>query len=126
MIIDEREFYALARVLPGRLTVEQTAWLLGFNPNTIPIIVAAKIGLSPLGKPGVNSPKYFSATEVERLRQDRQFLDKASAVIHGHWRTKRAGHNGKRSRNQLPDGRIDGRRRQNAGQGSPNDEDAMS
>jgi len=78
------------RVLPGRLTVEQAAHYLGFKAHDIPILIARGM-LKPLGRPPPNAPKYFAAVELERLRADVKWMDRASAVIGAHWKSKRQG-----------------------------------
>ena len=66
--------------LPGRLDVEQTAALLGFQLYEIPLLVRAKL-LHPLGKPSQNSRKFFAACDVQERMQNRQWLDTATKVV---------------------------------------------
>ena len=73
--------------MPGRLNTEETAWCLGFAAHDIPILVANRL-LKPLGNPPPNGGRYFSASEVERLRLDTKWLDKASGILVRHWKTK--------------------------------------
>jgi hypothetical protein len=75
--------------LPGRLTTAETAVLLGFQEHDISPLVRSKL-LSPLGKPALNSPKYFAAVEVQALAMDRNWLDKATKVLSQHWFRKNA------------------------------------
>lgn len=72
------------RRLPARLSVDQAACLLGFADHDIPILVRAKC-LKPLGNPAKNAQKYFSSVEIERLAQEKDWLDKATKVISRHW-----------------------------------------
>ena len=73
--------------LPGRLDVEQTAALLGFQPHDVPVLIRAKL-LKPLGNPAPNAPKYFAACDVRKLAHDRDMLDKATKTVGQHWRRK--------------------------------------
>ena len=66
--------------LPARLNPEQTAQVLGFQPHDIPIIVRAGL-LKPLGGGPRNCVKYFAAFEIENLRVDRKWLDRATKAI---------------------------------------------
>jgi hypothetical protein len=74
-------------VLPGRLSVEQTAWYLGFQPHEIPVLVAAKF-LKPLGHPAVSGVKYFATAQLSRLREDQRWLERASDAIVNFWKVK--------------------------------------
>jgi hypothetical protein len=89
MILEKKEFLSLAN-LPARLTIKEAAWLLGFNENDIPILVAAKL-LRPLGHPASSGSKYFSTAELLRLREDVSWLSRASDAIVGHWKKRNAG-----------------------------------
>ncbi len=73
--------------LPGRLNPEETAWYLGFSAHDIPVLVSNRL-LKPLGDPPPNGARYFAAAEVERLRMDLKWMDKASGVLIKHWKTK--------------------------------------
>lgn len=83
---DQTNLLALLR-LPARLTVEQAAWYLGFSPGDISILVAAKL-LKPLGHPPANGQKYFASCELERLRNDADWLAKACDALVRHWRKR--------------------------------------
>ena len=74
-------------ILPARLTVEQAAGLLGFQPHDLPILVGAGL-LRPLGRPSPNSIKYFATVELEALRQDIKWLARATDAIQSRWRRK--------------------------------------
>lgn len=75
--------------LPGRLNPPQAAALLGFLPHDIPVLVAKKL-LRPLGKPLHSAPKYFAATEIEKLAQDPNWLNKAAQAMSDHWKGQNA------------------------------------
>jgi hypothetical protein len=68
------------RRLPARLTLEQAADYMGFNPGDVPILMAAKL-LKPLGHPAANGQKYFSSAELDRLRNDVEWLGRASDAL---------------------------------------------
>lgn len=87
---DQRDFLSL-RYLPARLTVEQTAQLLGFYPHDIPLLTA-KGFLHPLGKPRANSTKWFAVKEVQRLADDEKRLSRACEALQNHWRDKNSRH----------------------------------
>jgi hypothetical protein len=70
--------------LPGRLTPEQTATLLGFAPHDIPVLVKAKL-LTPLGKPAPNAVKFFAASVIVGLGGDQTWLGKATNAIYSYW-----------------------------------------
>ena len=86
MAPDQKELLSL-RMLPGRLTLEQTAWLLGFREHDVPVLTASGL-LKPLGNPPSNGVKYFAASEVERFRADPAWLHRASACVYRHWQHK--------------------------------------
>jgi hypothetical protein len=75
------------RRLPHRLGKNETAWLLGFNPPDIPILVAHKL-LKPLGHPPANACKYFDTGELEALREDKAWRVRATDVILQYWQGK--------------------------------------
>ena len=71
----------------ARLTVDQTAWALNFQPHDIPILVRAGL-LKPLGNPPQNGVKFFATREVLELSKDDKWLHRATAAIHQHWHTR--------------------------------------
>ena len=73
--------------LPARLDAAQTAALLGFQPHDIPVLTRLGL-LKPLGRPAPNSTRYFAATYIEGLREDTEWLDKATRAIGRHWQQK--------------------------------------
>jgi hypothetical protein len=84
---DQDLFVFRCQRLPARLTVEQTAVLLGFLTIDIPVLVRAGL-LKCLGRPAPNAHKYFSAVEIESLARDRDWLDKATRALARHVREK--------------------------------------
>lgn len=72
---------------PERLTAEQAAWMLGFSPHEIPILIAKNL-LKPLGHPAHNGPKHFLAATLEDLRRDEKWHSKASDAVMEYWRHK--------------------------------------
>jgi len=73
--------------LPARLTVEQTALLLGFLTIDIPVLVRAGL-LKCLGRPAPDAHKCFSAVEIVSPARDGDWLDKATRVLGKHAREK--------------------------------------
>lgn len=85
------------KILPARLTVEQGAYLLGFQAPDLPILCARGL-LKPLGRPPPTGSKFFSTAALMRLAEDDKWLERASDAIVQHWRRKNA------SRKQLRKG----------------------
>jgi hypothetical protein len=79
----------MQRQLPARLTAEQAAWVLNCQPHDVPILVAASL-LKPLGNPPPNSVKFFAASELLELVQDRGWLAKVTNGLNQHWQKKNA------------------------------------
>jgi hypothetical protein len=77
------------RRLPARLDVAQAAALLNFGEHDIRFLAGNGL-LPPLGKPAANAPKFFAAAEVAALAENRDWLEKATKAISGHWREKNA------------------------------------
>tara|TARA_B100000676_G_C17339719_1_gene465503 strand:- start:54 stop:344 length:291 start_codon:yes stop_codon:yes gene_type:complete len=73
--------------IPGRLTAEQAAGILGFASHDMPTLVKHKL-LIPLGQPTQRSTKYFAAVEVFRCAADTKWLSRATKVASGNWRVK--------------------------------------
>ena len=86
---DQHRFLMVNGKLPARLSIEQTAWVLGFQQSDIPVLVSAGL-LKPLGRPPTSGSKYFAAVELEELRKDTRWLGKASDVIVKYWWSKNA------------------------------------
>ena len=71
--------------IPGRLTAEQAAGILGFAKHDITVLVKHKM-LTPLGQPSDKSTKYFAAVEVFRCAADPKWLSKATRIVSGNWK----------------------------------------
>ena len=83
---DRQQFLNL-RHLPGRLSVEEAAWYLGFAPHEIPRLTKAKL-LKPLGQPGISATKLYSLSQLQRLRDDAAWLSKASDTMYKFWQER--------------------------------------
>ena len=84
-----QEKFALlnCRRLPGRLNTSETALLLGFQEHDIGPLIAAKL-IIPLGKPALNSPKYFAAVEIAERASNAKWLSTATKVLAKYWLRK--------------------------------------
>ncbi|HUB68039.1 MAG TPA: hypothetical protein VL981_11195 [Candidatus Methylacidiphilales bacterium] len=85
----ERHQFISVAGLPGRLTAQEAAWVLGFSDHDIPVLVTHRL-LRPLGDPPPNGGRYYALPDLEVLRKDAKWLHKASAVLVKHWRIKNA------------------------------------
>lgn len=85
---EKKDFLALP-VPPARLTITETAWLLGFAEQDISVLVSAGL-LKPLGHPPQSGSKYFASADLQELRNDTRWLARASDVIVNHWKRKNA------------------------------------
>src|SRR5450432_3849342 len=77
------------KVVPARLDATQAAWFLGFEPQEIPMLVAAGL-LKPLGHPARNSTKFFATETLEQFRRDEKWLARACDAICDYWRERNA------------------------------------
>ena len=84
---EQHQFLTLLGQLPARLTAEQAAWVLNFQPHDIPALVAAKL-IKPLGNPPANGIKFFATADLLELTKDRNWLVRVSATIYQHWHKK--------------------------------------
>ena len=84
---DEHRFMSLLGRLPARLTAEEAAWVLNYQPHDVPVLVVARL-LKPLGNPQPNSVKYFATGEVLELAEDRNWLAKVTNAVSQHWQAK--------------------------------------
>jgi hypothetical protein len=73
--------------LPGRLTAEQAAPLLGFASHDIPVLVKARM-LKPLGNPQPNAVKFFAAVDVEKFAKDEGWLGRATRALYSYWESR--------------------------------------
>ena len=83
---DRIRFLNLRR-LPARLTVQQTAWVLGVRPHSIQVLVSHRL-LKPIGAPARNETKFFATTYVLRLADDYGWQDLSTATLQEHWKVK--------------------------------------
>jgi hypothetical protein len=86
---DRRDFLSLG-THPARLTITETAWLLGFTEADISTLISAKL-LKPLGHPPPTGSKFFATIDIQSLRPDVRWLAKASDAIVEFWKQKNAG-----------------------------------
>jgi len=75
--------------LPARLNRTQAADYLGFEPDHITLLIKAGL-LKPLGRPKPNSDKYFATVKLAELRQNEEWLSRATSYIGQHWNDKNA------------------------------------
>ena len=69
MNTERKEFLSVLRLPPARVVAEEAAWLLGFAPHDIPLLVNAGL-LKPLGHPPASGTKYFATAMLLKLRDD--------------------------------------------------------
>lgn len=95
---------------PSRLNGEQVQWRLGMNREEVRIIsspdtinriresltpkerngvLSSATRLRPLGNPAKMATKYFFESEITRLEQDVDWLDKAVRTIRLYWKLKK-------------------------------------
>jgi hypothetical protein len=86
---EQHQFLRLLGQLPARLTAEQAAWIINCQPHDVPVLVAARL-LKPLGNPAANGIKFFAASELLELAQDRAWLVKVTNAINQHWQRNNA------------------------------------
>lgn len=77
----------IGNIPSARLTDQETAKVLGFQPHEIPVLVAKKL-LIPLGKPRANAPKYFAYSDVFSRANDSEWLSKATQAVYGYNRMR--------------------------------------
>jgi hypothetical protein len=85
----QREKFLNLKNAPARVSVEETAWFLGFAPHDIPVLVSNGL-LKPLGHPGDNAVKFFAFVTLQELRTDPKWLARATDTMIKHWREKNA------------------------------------
>jgi hypothetical protein len=83
----ELEQFLNLRISPQRLTAEETAVRLRMSPHEIPILVSRGL-LKPLGHPASNAPKYFLTAEIDDLKRDSKWHNKAADTLQEYWRFK--------------------------------------
>ena len=86
---NERKELLSLPVLPARLNRAEAAVYLGFEPDHISFLI--KWGLiKPLGRPAPTGDKYFAAVKLAELRQDEEWLSRATLLVSKHWKDKNA------------------------------------
>jgi hypothetical protein len=88
MNLEKKDFLSLA-TLPARLSITDTAYLLGFSSHEISILISMGL-LKPLGHPPSSGSKYFATAELQTLRNDPRWLARASDATVNYWRKKNA------------------------------------
>jgi len=88
MSSDQIQFLSL-RQFPARLSVQETAWLLGFTEEQVKILLWEGV-LKPLGHPPENGVKTFAYVEIKRFAEDSVWLAKASDALVKYWRRRNA------------------------------------
>lgn len=83
-----KDFLNLA-TYPARLTKEQTAAYLGFEPDQITVLIKSKL-LKLLGRPAPCGEKFFARFELDKLKNDREWLSKATLAVTDYWKDKNA------------------------------------
>jgi hypothetical protein len=83
------------------MTKEKVAKALDIGTHNIPVLVRAGL-LKPLGHPQRYCVKRFSRAQLARNLADENWLDKAAAAIHRHWRIKNARKRAKQAGNSSP------------------------
>jgi hypothetical protein len=76
--------------LPFQLHAAGAAVLLGFQPHDIPILVGEGL-LDPIGEPGQQSCKYFLTHDLEQLRGNRRWFNRARRVVAARWSKEERG-----------------------------------
>jgi hypothetical protein len=82
-----------AKDLSVRLLAVQVAKLLNCTPEDVAIFVTAD-KLRPLGRPNLNSVKFFSAVELITLLANREWQDEVTKTIGRFWKRKNDWRNG--------------------------------
>jgi len=76
----ERRDFLNLRSPPGRITVPEAAYKLGFEPDHVFILINAKM-LKPLGDPPSGAMKYFLWSEIEELKNNKRWMAKATEFV---------------------------------------------
>ena len=84
---DELKDFLNLATLPARFNKEQAAGYLGFEPDHLTLFIQKGL-LKPLGRPVQNSEKFFAKVDLEKLKNDREWLSKATAAISLYWQIK--------------------------------------
>ena len=86
---EQHRLLSLVGQPPARLTAEQTAVVLNFQPHDLAVLMGEGL-LKPLGKPAQNAPKYFATKTVLELARNENWLHRATLAVTGGWRRKNA------------------------------------
>jgi hypothetical protein len=78
------------------MLAEEAAWYLGFAAHDIPVLVSEGL-LKPLGRPPMSGTKFFATAKLQELRNDLNWLARASDAIVKHWQMR----NARKKRNSL-------------------------
>ena len=93
---DHREFMNLRR-LPGSITAEQAALLLGIPVTCIAVLIG-KGFVKPLGKNvAPNAPKRFASAAIITLTQNPEEMHKMQHLLSSYWRQRNGKQNSKTS-----------------------------
>ncbi len=84
---EEKVLLLTARRLPGRLTAEEAAAVLGYHVHDIPVLVRKKL-LRPSGHPRDNATRYFAGSYIDKLRGDEAWIDRSTDVMYRHWQAR--------------------------------------
>lgn len=84
---EEKVLLLTARRLPGRLTAEETAALLGFHTHDIPVLVRRRL-LKTSGHPKDNATRYFHGPSIDKLRDDEGWNSRATDTMYRHWQNR--------------------------------------
>jgi len=76
-------FIAHDRRWPACVGVEEASKIFGWPLYFLPLLIRAG-HIKPLGKPAQNGRKWFASVELERLSQDKDWLDKAIRIVEKH------------------------------------------
>jgi hypothetical protein len=76
----ERRDFLNLRSPPGRVSVPEAAWKLGFEPDHVFILLNAGV-LKPLGHPPTGAMRYFMWTEIEQKKNDARWMAKACEIV---------------------------------------------
>jgi hypothetical protein len=86
----EQSDFMNQRHLPYRLSAREAGWVLGFSWHDITVLTTQR-HLKPVGRPSQNSTKYYATVELESLRHNIAWINRATALLNRHWRQKNGG-----------------------------------
>jgi hypothetical protein len=109
----QRERFLNMRHLPARMTPEEAAAFMGMSSHDFPILVANGL-IKPLGNPLQSSIKWYAKVVLEELRDNSEWLDRATAILQTHWNMKNARRSKNREYSSLPQKERDSSRHSTA------------